>query len=69
MVAQLLLWLLLKLTRGGERTMLIMMLAGRVARGAMPFTEIPTVLQPKVYDELKANGIEFLAGDYTSPTA
>jgi|GEM_PF-6375968 len=49
--------------------MLIMMLAGRVARGAMPFTEIPTVLQPKVYDELKANGIEFLAGDYTSPTA
>lgn len=65
MIAQALLWLLLKFTKGGEETMLIMMLAGRVARGAMPFSEVPGVLQSKVYDELKANGIEFLAGDYT----
>ncbi len=44
--------------------MLIVMLAGRVVRGAMPFSEIPDPIKPKVYDELKANGVEFLAGDY-----
>lgn len=64
MITRLLLWLLLMLTKGGELTMLIVMLAGRVVRGATPFAEIPDPIKSKVYDELKANGVEFLAGDY-----
>jgi len=45
--------------------MLIVLLTGRVVRGAMEFKEIPPSIQPKVYAELLANGVEFLAGDYT----
>lgn len=64
MIVRLLFWMILKLTKGGDETMLIVMLAGRVVRGATPFSEIPDPIKAKVYDELKANGVEFLAGDY-----
>lgn len=67
MIARILLYLLLKFTKGGEWTMLIILLAGRIVRGAMLFSELPDPIKPKVYDELKANGVEFLAGDY-APT-
>lgn len=52
---------------GGE-DMMIILLASRVILGRNDFSEIPDVLKPKVYEELKANGCEFLAGDYEPPT-
>lgn len=44
--------------------MLITWLAVYIVTGSAKFEDIPSVLKPKVYAELKKQGCEFVAGDY-----
>ena len=50
--------------------MLALLLANRVILGTSGFTfeDVPNTMKPQVYQILKDNGIEFLAGDYVPPT-
>lgn len=51
----------------GDEEMMIILLAARVVLGKTDFKDLPEVLKPAVYQELKDNGVEFLAGDYEPP--
>lgn len=48
--------------------MMALLLAQRVILMKLEFEAVPTSLKPQVYEHLADNGIEFLAGDYQSPT-
>lgn len=48
--------------------MMAILLAQRVILGKTDFKDLPSTLQPLVYEVLEESGLEFLAGDYTPPT-
>jgi hypothetical protein len=52
----------------GDDVMMAMFFAQRVILGKTAFEEVPSSLQPEVYEHLKDSGVEFLAGDYQAPT-
>lgn len=51
----------------GDDIMLALLLANRVILGTAGYTfdQVPNTLKPQVYQILKDNGVEFLAGEYT----
>jgi len=54
---------------GDDEKMMALLLAQRVILGKMEFDTVTKTLKPQVYEHLKDSGVEFLAGDYTPPTA
>ncbi|MED4206601.1 hypothetical protein [Neobacillus mesonae] len=48
--------------------MMAMFFAQRVILGKTDFKDVPSTLQPGVYEILKDSGVEFLAGDYQQPS-
>ncbi|MGY0692994.1 hypothetical protein ACW2QC_09425 [Virgibacillus sp. FSP13] len=65
MIKRFITFILLKL---GDDEMMAMFFAQRVILGKTAFEEVPSTLQPGVYEHLKDSGVEFLAGDYEPPT-
>lgn len=54
---------------GDDEIMMALLIAQRVILGKMEFDVVTDSLKPQVYEHLKDSGVEFLAGDYTPPTA
>lgn len=52
----------------GDDVMMAMFFAQRVILGKTAFEEVPSSLQPAVYEHLEDSGVEYLAGDYQPPT-
>ncbi|MED3549948.1 hypothetical protein [Cytobacillus praedii] len=48
--------------------MMALLFAQRVILGKTDFKDVPSSLQPGVYEHLKDSGVEFLVGDYQPPT-
>lgn len=65
MIKQLIYKIIIKIL--GDDYMLVLLLANRVILGTAGYTfeQVPNVLKPQVYDALKDNNVEFLAGGYT----
>ena len=61
MIARALLWLLIQITRGGERDMLAVMLANRIIIGKLEYKAVPETLKPQVKEQLEDAGVGFLA--------
>ena len=55
----------------GDDSMLVLLIANRVILGTNGYTfeQVPNTLKPQVYEVLKENKVEFLAGDYKPTTA
>jgi hypothetical protein len=51
----------------GDDVMMAMFFAQRVILGKTEFNDVPSSLQPSVYEHLKDSGVEFLVGDYVPP--
>ncbi|HCG4535572.1 TPA: hypothetical protein NJY08_004417 [Salmonella enterica subsp. enterica serovar Typhi str. AG3] len=62
MIARFLIEILIKLL--GDDEMMALLFAQRVILGKTAFEDVPSSLQPQVYEHLKDSGVEFLAGDY-----
>lgn len=52
----------------GDDEMMALLFAQRVILGKTDFKDVPSSLQPGVYEHLKDSGVEFLVGDYQPPT-
>lgn len=50
----------------GDKIMMAMLFATRVILEKNTFEQVPKTLKPQVYDILKENNMEFLAGDWKS---
>lgn len=48
----------------GDKIMMAMLFATRVILEKNTFEQVPKTLKPQVYDILKENNMEFLAGDW-----
>jgi hypothetical protein len=66
MIVRFLINILIKLL--GDEEMMALLFAQRVILGKTAFEEVPESLKPQVYEHLKDSGVDYLAGDYQSPT-
>lgn len=65
MIVRFFIYMILKLL--GDDFMMAMLFAQRVILGKTAFEEVPSSLQPAVYEHLVDSGVEFLADDYQPP--
>lgn len=66
MISAFLIYLITKIL-GDDGIMMEMFFAQRVILQKTKFDEVPTTLQPGVYEHLDDSGVAFLAGDYQPP--